>query len=130
MGHCEMLLAVAGLDKSALDERTRRLASGDWSSFSPGDRAAFRFARKQSTGPMSITADDMNRLVDHFGTERTLDILFWACRCHYMTRVADAFQIPLERENVFQGMQPPKPADGAPGPKKLEKGGETPVAPK
>jgi hypothetical protein len=132
MGHCEMLLAVAGLDKSALDERTRRLASGDWSSFSPGDRAAFRFARKQSTEPMSINAEDMNRLIDHFGTERTLDILFWACRCHYMTRVADAFQIPLERENVFQGMgmQPPKAAGGTSEPKKLEKGAETPKAPK
>ena len=103
-----MLLAVAGLDTSALDERTRRLASGDWSSFPPGDRAAFRFARKQSREPWSITAEDMNRLIDHFGTERTLDILFWACRCHYMTRVADAFQIPLERENVFKDIQPPK----------------------
>jgi hypothetical protein len=124
MGHCEMLLAVAGLDKSALDERTRRLASGDWSSFPPGDRAAYQFARKQSTEPSSITAEDTQRLVDHFGTERTLDVLFWACRCHYMTRVADAFQIPLERENVFEGMQPPQKAGEAPAPKKTEKAGE------
>jgi hypothetical protein len=130
MGHCEMLLAVAGLDKTALDERTRRLASGDWSSFPPGDRAAFLFARKQAREPWSISSDDMQRLTDHFGVERTLDVLWWACRCHYMTRVADAFQIPLERENVFQGMQPPKPAGGAPEPKKLEKGGATPAAPK
>jgi hypothetical protein len=28
-------------------------------------------------------------------------VIWWACRCHYMTRVADAFQLPLERENVF-----------------------------
>ena len=27
-----MLLAVAGLDKTALEQRTRMLASGDWSS--------------------------------------------------------------------------------------------------
>jgi hypothetical protein len=101
MGHCEMLLAVAGLDKSALDERERRLASGDWSSFPPGDRAAYRFTRKQSLEPWSIDANDIGRLVDHFGVERTHDVLFWACRCHYMTRVADAFQIPLERDNVF-----------------------------
>jgi hypothetical protein len=106
MGHCEMLLAVAGLDKSQLDERTRRLASGDWSSFPPGDRAAFLFARKQAVAPWSITAADMRRLTDHFGTERTLDIVWWACRCHYMTRVADAFQIPLERDNVFEDMTP------------------------
>src|SRR5260370_1412272 len=102
MGHSEMLLAVAGLDKNSLDERTRRLASGDWSSFPPCDRAAFAFARKQSKAPWSITASDVQGLIDHFGIERILDVIWWACRCHYMTRVADAFQIPLERENVFQ----------------------------
>lgn len=107
MGHCEMLLAVAGLDKTNLDERTRRLASGDWSDFPPGDRAAFAFARKQSKAPWSITASDMQGLIDHFGTERALDVLWWACRCHYMTRVADAFQLPLERENVFAPPGPP-----------------------
>jgi len=107
MGHCEMLLAVAGLDKPALDARELRLASGDWSSFPPGDRAAFLFARKQSREPWSIASEDMLRLVDHFGVERTLDVLFWACRCHYMTRVADAFQIPLERDNVFEGLSSP-----------------------
>ncbi len=130
MGHCEMLLAVAGLDKSALDERTRRLASGAWSSFPPGDRAAFQFARKQSKEPWSITSEDMQRLIDHFGTERTLDVLFWACRCHYMTRVADAFQIPLERDNVFEGMQQTqKPGEG-PATQKTKKAGETPATQK
>jgi hypothetical protein len=108
MGHSEMLLAVAGLDQRSLDERTRRLASGDWSSFPPGDRAAFAFTRKQAKQPWSITAADMQGLIDHFGTERALDVLWWACRCHYMTRVADAFQIPLERENVFK---PPPSSD-------------------
>jgi hypothetical protein len=108
MGHSEMLLAVAGLDKDALEERTRRLASGDWTSFPPGERAAFAFARKQSREPWSITPADMRGLIDHFGLERALDVLWWACRCHYMTRVADAFQISLERANVFQ-----KPAQDA-----------------
>ena len=43
-----------------------------------------------------------------FGNEHTLDVIWWACRCHDMTRVADAFQLPLEREIVFGG--PPRPA--------------------
>lgn len=103
-----MLLAVAGLDKKALEARTRLLSSGDWSSFPPGERAAFLFARKQSKEPWSITASDMQGLIDHFGTERALDVLWWACRCHYMTRVADAFQISLERENVFQPTTKPQ----------------------
>ena len=108
MGHCEMLLAVAGLDQSAIQERTKRLASGDWSGFPPGERAAFAFARKQAREPASIGDEDVRELVRHFGSQRTLDVIWWACRCHYMTRVADAFQLPLERENVFQNSPPAK----------------------
>ena len=97
-----MLLAVAGLDEKAVAERTSRLASEDWSSFSPAERAAFAFTRKQAREPWSISDEDMAGLGKHFGAERALDVVWWACRCHYMTRVADAFQLPLERENVFE----------------------------
>ena len=106
MGHCEMLLAVAGLEQDDIAERTRRLAEGDWSGFSPAERAAFAFARKQSERPASVGAEDIEGLVRQFGPEAALDVVWWACRCHYMTRVADAFQLPLERENVFQGLFP------------------------
>ena len=108
MGHCEMLLAVAGLDHNAVTERTRRLARGDWSGFPPAERAAFAFARLQARQPWAITDADVQGLVRHFGPERALDVIWWACRCHYMTRVADAFQLPLERENVFQAAVPAK----------------------
>jgi alkylhydroperoxidase family enzyme len=103
MGHCEMLLAVAGLDKSQIAEKTRKLAEGDWSSFPPGERAAFAFTRKLSREPAAVSDADIDELRRHFGPDRTLDVIWWACRCHYMTRVADAFQLPLERENVFEG---------------------------
>lgn len=106
MGHTEMLLAVAGLDKDAVALRTRRLAEGDWSGFPPAERAAFTFARKQAREPWSVTPADLQQLRDHFGPERALDVLWWACRCHYMTRVADAFQLPLERDNVFEHLAP------------------------
>jgi hypothetical protein len=112
MGHSEMLLAVAGLDETALDERTRRLASGDWSAFPPADRAAFFFARKQARTPWAVTAEDVRVLTDHFGPERALDVIWWACRCHYMTRVADGFQLPLERENVFRPATAPAGTGG------------------
>jgi hypothetical protein len=108
MGHTEMLLAVAGLDQDAVRERTSQLAAGDWSKFPPGDGAAFAFARKQAKAPWSITDDDVQRLVRIFGAERTVDILWWSARCHYMTRVADAFQLPLERENVFEAVHSSK----------------------
>jgi alkylhydroperoxidase family enzyme len=101
-----MLLAVAGLDQDAITDRTRRLAGGDLSTFSPAERSAFAFARKQARNARSITTEDVRDLQRHFGTERAIDVIWWACRCHYMTRVADAFQLPLERENVFEGLFP------------------------
>ena len=104
MGHTEMLLAVAGLDKESLNERTMRLASRDWSSFSPSDRFAFALARKQARAPWSVSETDVCDLVEHFGRHRATDVLWWSCRCHYMTRVADAFQLPLEKENVFEDL--------------------------
>src|SRR5438876_12207176 len=102
MGHCEMLLAVAGLDEKAVADRTRRLAKADWKGFSAADRAAFAFARKQAKTPAAVNDEDVAGLVEHFGPARALDVVWCACRCHYMTRVADAFQLPLERENVFK----------------------------
>lgn len=101
MGHCEMLLAVAGLKEEQVKERTQQLAEGDWSAFSPAQQSAFAFAHKLSREPNAISTADTQELIDHFGSERALDVIVWSCRCHYMTRVADAFQLPLERENVF-----------------------------
>jgi hypothetical protein len=112
MGHTEMLLAVAGLDNRAVARRIERLACGDWSAFSPAERTAFRFARKQAKEPASITAEDFRLLVDHFGPDRSLDVVWWTCRCHYLTRVADAFALPLEQENVFDGFRPPRGPTG------------------
>jgi alkylhydroperoxidase family enzyme len=105
LGHTAMLLAVAGLNEQDITERTQCLASGDWSKFSPADRAALLFARKTKT-PASLTTDNYQELVRHFGPDRALDVVWWTCRCHYMNRVADAFQLPLESENVFDGFRP------------------------
>jgi hypothetical protein len=102
MGHCEMLLAVAGLNADALAQRTRRLASGDWSGFSNAEQVAYAFAAGQARNPADVGEAQVAELVRHFGQKRALHVIWWTCRCHYMTTVADAFQLPLERENVFQ----------------------------
>jgi hypothetical protein len=101
MGHCEMGLAVAGLSPDHVTDRTKRLATGDWSAFPPAHRAAFAFARKQAKDPAAVMADDMKALERAFGPDRMWHVVWWSARCHYMTRVADAFQLPLERDNVF-----------------------------
>jgi hypothetical protein len=109
MGHSEMSLAVAGLTQEQIKERTRRLA-GDWSSFSPAERQAFALAHQLAREPKAITATDRTALIKTFGADRAVDIIWYASWCNYMTRVADAFQLPLEQENVFA--PPPAPQNG------------------
>ena len=29
-------------------------------------------------------------------------MIWWSSRCQFMTKISDAFQLQLERENVFQ----------------------------
>jgi hypothetical protein len=98
-----MLLAVAGLEPEQVTETTRRLA-GDWSDCSPAEQAAFAFTRKQARAPGSIDDADVSALEQHYGRERAWHVIWYAARCHYMTSVADAFQLPLERENPFWSM--------------------------
>ena len=101
MGHSEMLLAVAGLKDEEIKHRTEKLSTGDWSDFSPADRLAFRLAHRMSREPAAVSDADVKNLVGAFGSERAADLIWYGAWCNYMTRVADAFQLPLERENVF-----------------------------
>ena len=107
MGHCEMGLAVAGLKPDEIADRTKKLAGGDWSHLPAAHQAALTFARKQAFEPWRVTADDLKKLEWHWGPEGVWQVVFWSARCHYMARVADAFQLPLERDNVF--LDPPAP---------------------
>jgi hypothetical protein len=102
MGHTEMLLAVAGLDELAVKERAAKLARGDWSSFKPAERAGLFFAHKLTRTPWDIRQGDITTLEAHLGREQALDTIWYVCWCNYMTRFADAFQIPLERQNIFK----------------------------
>lgn len=108
MGHAEMLLAVAGLDELQVNERVEVLASGDWIAFAPHERILLNFARQLSKQPQTMREEDVKTVIRHLGPERSLDWIFHISWCNFMTRVADAFQLPLEKENVFQ-TPPPKP---------------------
>lgn len=105
MGHCEMLLEVAGLDKSAVAKRTRLLAETDWSAFPPAEQIAYAYARKLSATPAKLTSADYASLEKEFGAKQTMSIFVWLCRGLYMTRISDGFQLPLERDNVFGSMK-------------------------
>lgn len=101
MGHCEMLLEVAGLDHDAIADRTRKLASDDWSAFPPEEQRAYAYARKLSQAPWTLTTDDYATLEKDLGAAQAMSTFWWLCRGLYMTRVSDGFQLPLERDNVF-----------------------------
>ena len=101
MGHSEMLLAVAGLKASDIRARTQKMATGDWSDFPPTEQLAFRLGYRLTRNPAAFSAVDARELVAAFGNNRSVDLIWYAGWCNYMTRVADAFQLPLERENVF-----------------------------
>ena len=107
MGHSEMMLAVAGLSQQEIDARVAGLADDKWSSFPPAEQLAFRFARKLSLEPWSVSDDDVSALVATFGRTRALDLIWHVAWGNYMIRVADAFQLPLEPENVFMPRKPP-----------------------
>jgi len=101
MGHSEMLLAVAGLQPGEVKNLTKKLATGDWSSFPKAQQSAFGLAYRMSKEPSKITDADRKSLITVFGRDRTVDLIWYVAWCNYMTRIADAFQLPLEKENVF-----------------------------
>ena len=115
MGHCEMGFAVAGLKTEEVRDREQMLASGDWSRLPPHHQVALRFARKQALEPWKVGKEDLAELEKHFGPQNMWQVVWWSARCHFMTRVADGFQLPLEKENVF--LDDPLPKGKPPKPK-------------
>src|SRR6478672_4722433 len=111
MGHGKMMLADAGLKDEEVKVRTKKLALGEWEDFPPAERQAFAFASKLSKSPSEVNRDDVADLVQSFGPHRAMDIIWYSSWVNYMTRVADAFQLPLERENVFAQQKPPEKAE-------------------
>lgn len=102
-----MLLAVAGMNDETVAEKTRTLAAGGETT---AEKAAYAFIRKQAAEPWAITDDDVAKVEKEYGKEKAWQVIWWAARCHYMTKVADAFQLPLEQENPFRAMPGAKPA--------------------
>jgi hypothetical protein len=107
-----MLLAVAGLKEDEIKKRTKNLAEGDWSAFAPAEQLAFRFAHRIAREPAEISDGEIRALSEAFGRSRAIDIIWYGGWCNYMTRVADAFQLPLERDNVFAREENSKSKEG------------------
>jgi hypothetical protein len=70
------------------------------------------FAHRLTKEPSAVSDEDIQGLVETFGEHRAVDVIWYICWCNYMTRVADAFQLPLEQDNVFAEPEEKKPNDG------------------
>ena len=106
-----MLLAVAGLKADEIKQKTRKLATGDWSDFPLVEAQAFAFAYRLTKKPSSVSDREVQELVTTFGAHRAVDVIWYTAWCNYMTRVADAFQLPLEQDNVFVKPEEKKPQE-------------------
>lgn len=102
MGHAEMLLAVAGIDRGGVEELTQRLAAQDWASFPAEERAAFHAGWLLSRAPHRFDDAQRAALARACGTERAIDVIWQVAWGNYMTLVADSLRLPLERENAFR----------------------------
>jgi alkylhydroperoxidase family enzyme/alkyl hydroperoxide reductase subunit AhpC len=101
MGHCEMLLEVAGMSPQQIRERLTKLSSNDWSSFPTTEQRSYQFARKLTMTPWLLKSEDYIKLERDLGAKEAMATFFWLCRGLYMTRVSDGFQLQLESDNVF-----------------------------
>jgi len=105
MGHVVMTSELAGVpehDVLCIEE-----------SADPMRRAVFAFARKVSREPALVTQEDVDSLRPYLNDAQIVELVFAVCRYNTMNRLADAFGVPLEKENVF-----------APPPKKKTKKGK------
>jgi alkylhydroperoxidase family enzyme len=84
------------------------MADRQWSTFTPAEQATFALASRMTTTPWAVSDQDWLRVVSMLGPERALDAVWWISRCQFMTKVSDAFQLQLERDNVFADFEPPK----------------------
>lgn len=67
----------------------------------PKRAAVFAFARKVTRDPAAVRREDVDALRPHLTDAQIVELVLAICRYNTMNRLADAFGVPLERENVF-----------------------------
>jgi alkylhydroperoxidase family enzyme len=95
-GHQEVKLTGDGVK-----EDTIAALDGDWSEFTPAERAAFAFARKLTYEPHSLTDADIDRLRPHYKDLQILEILMTVAGNNATNRWTGPLAIPQEKDRVF-----------------------------
>ncbi len=94
MGHVVMGAQLAGLPEKRVYAFGE--ARGD-----PMREAVFSFARKVARDPATVRKADVDALRPHLKDAQIVELTLAICRYGTMNRMADAFGVALERENVF-----------------------------
>jgi alkylhydroperoxidase family enzyme len=95
-GHQEIKLKGDGVK-----EDTIAALDGDWSEFTPAERAAFAFTRKLTFEPNAITDADIDQLRRHYKDLQILEIVMALAGFNATNRWTGPLAIPQEGHRVF-----------------------------
>ncbi|WP_165232056.1 carboxymuconolactone decarboxylase family protein [Aquisphaera insulae] len=95
-GHQEVKLTGDGVK-----EDTIAALDGDWSEFTPAQRAAFAFTRKITFEPHALTDADIDRLREHYKDLQILEILLSVAGNNATNRWTGPLAIPQEKHRTF-----------------------------
>ncbi len=102
-GHQEVKLAGDGVK-----EETLAALDGDWSEFTPAERAAFAFTLKLTYEPNKLSDADIDRLRSHYTDLQILEIITAVGGFNAMNRWTGALAIPQEGHRVYLTPTPEK----------------------
>src|SRR5262245_4706910 len=102
-GHQEVKLSGDGVK-----EETIAALDGDWSEFSPAERAAFAFTVKLTYEPNRIADADLDRLRAHYNDLQILEIITAVGGFNAMNRWTGSLAIPQEGHRVYLTPTPEK----------------------
>jgi len=105
-GHQEVKLAADGVS-----EETIAALDGDWSEFTPAERAAFAFTLKLTNEPHAMTDEDIARLKRHYNDNQILEIITSVAGFNAMNRWTGPLAIPQEDHRVYLTPTPEKYRD-------------------
>jgi alkylhydroperoxidase family enzyme len=95
-GHQEVKLLADGVA-----EDTIAALDGDWSEFTPAERAAFAFTLKLTNEPNALTDADVNRLRAFYNDNQILEIITAVAGFNAMNRWTGPLAIPQEEHRVY-----------------------------
>ena len=105
-GHQETKLSADGVS-----EDTIAALDGDWSEFTPAERAAFALTKKLTYEPQAITNADIDALRPFYKDAAILEIVMTVAGNNAMNRWTGALRIPQEDHRVYLSDTSPKYAN-------------------